>query len=87
MKKDTFAKEVSLSRIINLAPPSPYRGQDPVDLREANALYQRYCEGEITLSDETINACLEVQREEINQRRTLQERSLQASPLRMAGRV
>ncbi len=39
----------------------PYHGRDPVDLQEANALYQRYCDGEISLSDETIEVCLRIQ--------------------------
>ena len=85
MKENSFATKVSTPRIIKRT-PSPYRGRDPVDLREANALFQRFCDGEITLSQETIDACLEVQREEIT-KGTLQVRRLQTSPLRMAGRV
>jgi P4 family phage/plasmid primase-like protien len=43
------------------ATPAPYPGRDPDTLEEANALYQRFCDGEITLSESTIQACLRMQ--------------------------
>ena len=67
MKKDTLGTKVSTHRIIKRTPPL-YQGRAPVDLYEANFLYKRYCDEEILLPQKIIEACLELQREEIEKR-------------------
>lgn len=41
--------------------PSPYKGKPPETLFEANGLYQRYCDGEITLPEGIIQECIRIQ--------------------------
>ncbi|MGV8129572.1 MAG: bifunctional DNA primase/polymerase [Methanolinea sp.] len=48
------------------ATPVEYTGRVPETLEEANALYQRYIDGEISLPDHMVAACLEVQARHIN---------------------